>query len=35
MAYGETSSEYDEERNAGGVFKGGEVTETGKMDLEH
>lgn len=35
MAYGETSTEYDEERQAGGVFKDGEVTETGYMDLDH
>jgi NCS1 family nucleobase:cation symporter-1 len=36
MAYGETSSEYDEERASGKgcVFKGGEVSEAGKMDLE-
>ncbi|KAE9375617.1 hypothetical protein N431DRAFT_437113 [Stipitochalara longipes BDJ] len=35
MAYGETSSDYDEEQNAGGDFKGGEVIESGKIDLEH
>jgi len=34
MAYGETSSEYDEERNASATFKGGEVTENGRIDFE-
>jgi NCS1 family nucleobase:cation symporter-1 len=36
MAYNETSSEYDEGRAGGkGVFKDGEVSESGKLDLEH
>jgi NCS1 family nucleobase:cation symporter-1 len=36
MAYNETSSEYDDERaGSSGVFKDGEVSESGKLDLEH
>ena len=36
MAYNETSSEYDEESAGGkGVFKDGEVSESGKLYLEH
>lgn len=36
MAYNETSSEYDEEIAGGkGVFKDGEVGESGKFDLEY
>jgi NCS1 family nucleobase:cation symporter-1 len=36
LAYGDTGSEYDEERVTGRVevFKGGDVSETKKIDLE-
>ena len=34
MAYGENGSDDDEEGDAGGSFKGGEVNEAGRLDLE-